>query len=321
MGLALGRHEPRAMANVAAVQFVIGAVEAAAGLLLWPDVPADVRTALVVAIVVSTAGAVVHGIFGPRLPWWSPYGGALVGTLTLLYMCDRLWGDAATAPMVAQLVLIELTVAAFFGRWPVVAHLAVANLGWLVVCARHGDVGEVVGWWVAVGPVLVVAAVTVRWLVGRLLGLVERDPLTGAANRATWNRLAADPGRHPACVAVIDLDHFKRVNDEHGHAAGDELLRRVAEAWATSLRSTDVLARLGGDEFAVVLPGLALDQGHAVAERLRAQVAGFVSTTIGVAARVDAEPLATVFERADAALYEAKRAGRGRVGVATALTT
>jgi diguanylate cyclase (GGDEF)-like protein len=173
--------------------------------------------------------------------------------------------------------------------------------------------------WLAVAPSMVVAAVVARWLVARLLGLVERDPLTGAANRATWNRLATEPARGVACVAVIDLDHFKQVNDVHGHAAGDELLRQVAEAWQRALRPVDVLARLGGDEFAVILPGLRLDDAAAVAERLRAQVASLCSTTIGVAARHDAEPLEAVLARADCALYEAKRAGRGRVALAAPL--
>ncbi len=275
---------------------------------------------LVVALVASTVGAVVHGVFGSRLPWWSPFGGALTGSTLLLYVCDRMWSEQVSSLLVAQIVLIAITVAIFFSRGPVAFHVGLTVLGWLVVCVRNEPANVAVGSFLAVGPTIVVAALLARWLVGRLLGMVERDPLTGAANRATWNRMATDPHRGRTCVAVIDLDHFKQVNDIQGHAAGDDLLRAVADAWSATLRPSDTLARLGGDEFAVILPGLQLDEAFVVAERLRLRVAELTSTTIGVAARRDTEPLAAVLERADRALYEAKRAGRGRVAVATGVT-
>jgi diguanylate cyclase (GGDEF)-like protein len=312
----LGRYEPRAMAYAAATQFAFGALQCLVGLTLWPDLDPTLRPALIGALVCTIVGSVAHGMLAERLPWWSPYLGAYLGSGTLLYMTHAMWDQRVAALLVAQLVLIVLTVAVFFEPHPVAAHVLFNVVGWAVVCGLHERSGIAVASWLAVGPSMVVAAVLARWLVGRVISLVERDALTGTANRASWNRIAGEPGRGPACVAVIDLDHFKLVNDEHGHAAGDELLRKVAHAWRSSLRPDDVLARLGGDEFAVVLPGLSLDQATAVVERLRTLVQPLTSATIGLAARVDPESLEAALARADRALYEAKRAGRGRVAVA-----
>lgn len=163
---------------------------------------------------------------------------------------------------------------------------------------------------------------------GRLLELAERDPLTGLMNRAgferfTETRLAqARPG-HMLALIYVDLDHFKPVNDRHGHAVGDVLLQQFAQRMSAVVRPSDAVARLGGDEFAIALIGVR-ERRHAeaVAAKLIAaasapfEVDGLqlrIGASAGVAFAGDAGfDLRQLIAEADARLYEAKAAGRGR---------
>jgi diguanylate cyclase (GGDEF)-like protein len=160
------------------------------------------------------------------------------------------------------------------------------------------------------------------WLLAQVVALYREvgrlartDSLTGVANRRAWDEelprelsRAARTGQ-TVCVALLDLDHFKAYNDEHGHQAGDRLLKAASAAWEGLLRKTDLLARYGGEEFAVLLPDCPLGSAMEIAERLRtAQPEGTCS--IGVAdwdGRQDEEEL---IARADRALYAAKAGGR-----------
>jgi diguanylate cyclase (GGDEF)-like protein len=152
------------------------------------------------------------------------------------------------------------------------------------------------------------------------------DPLTGLLNRkALAGRFeeiaqqAALTGA-PVCLIAADLDHFKRVNDEHGHDRGDAVLKDAAYVLRKQLRSFELIYRLGGEEFLIVLPGVGLPEGRAIAERVHAGLEDArpgglaVTMSLGVASsaggRAEFEPL---FRAADSALYEAKRAGRNRV--------
>ncbi|HEX5924350.1 MAG TPA: sensor domain-containing diguanylate cyclase [Baekduia sp.] len=154
-------------------------------------------------------------------------------------------------------------------------------------------------------------------LVGRLGELAATDALTGLANRRTWNReLARALHRSPrrdGCVAMLDLDHFKRFNDQHGHLAGDRQLSACAVAWQAQLRPGDILARLGGEEFAVLLSGCTLAGATAVIERLRGATPGGQTCSAGLVARRDGEPADELMARADRALYAAKHAGRNQL--------
>jgi diguanylate cyclase (GGDEF)-like protein len=148
--------------------------------------------------------------------------------------------------------------------------------------------------------------------------LAETDPLTGIGNRRTFleclNGLSRDPAASFA-VLMLDLDDFKRLNDEHGHLHGDAVLVRVAHLLSERLREDDHLARYGGEEFIVALPGPGLARAAGVAERLRAAIAesGLTTVSIGCAARRPAEPAASVVRRADDALLAMKRAGKNGV--------
>jgi len=158
------------------------------------------------------------------------------------------------------------------------------------------------------------------------------DPLTGLLNRsAMLNRFAeleqlAGHGEHASLgLIVADLDHFKHVNDEHGHPVGDAVLKDVAYALRKALRAFDLVYRIGGEEFVVLLPGADLPHALEVGERLRAAVAeqrtGDVAVTMSLgvtAARGGEVRFAELYGAADAALYQAKRSGRNRVCAAGA---
>lgn len=166
-----------------------------------------------------------------------------------------------------------------------------------------------------------------------LRSLASTDELTGLLNRrsilAYGERQLRWAGEQGASLSVlmIDIDNFKRINDEQGHAAGDEVLRRVGRLLQTALRTHDRLGRIGGEEFLVILPEAALGQASAVAHRIREAVADSASShgegarrvtvSIGVAQwQAPAEGIDGVMSRADAALYLAKSGGRNAVKVA-----
>jgi diguanylate cyclase (GGDEF)-like protein/PAS domain S-box-containing protein len=153
-----------------------------------------------------------------------------------------------------------------------------------------------------------------------------RDPLTGVHNRRAgesvlaraWTEATTDG--EPFSVIIADIDHFKPVNDTHGHAVGDRVLINVAEALRTCVRASDVLVRWGGEEFLVVAAGCALDRATELAERMRAAVAGCidedagrVTLSLGVAEWHTGELVDELVHRADEALYRAKSGGRNRV--------
>jgi diguanylate cyclase (GGDEF)-like protein len=125
---------------------------------------------------------------------------------------------------------------------------------------------------------------------------------------------------------MLDIDHFKKVNDTYGHAAGDEVLRMIAQRCRENLRVVDILGRYGGEEFAIILPETDLTTAHHIAERLRQRLTEkpiitdrltiAVTISLGVsAAESDTFDVAALLNQADAALYQAKQAGRNRVMV------
>ncbi len=153
-------------------------------------------------------------------------------------------------------------------------------------------------------------------LLQSLSDTASSDKLTGLTNRRGWDiildaEIAASRRRGtPLAVAIIDLDHFKRFNDVHGHRAGDRLLREAAGAWTAALRAGDQLARWGGEEFTVVLPNCSAHAAFEVVERLRSCTPGEQTCSAGIAAWDGVESPTSLFERMDQALYEAKTNGR-----------
>jgi diguanylate cyclase (GGDEF)-like protein len=211
-------------------------------------------------------------------------------------------------------------------------------------------VGALVAAAMAVNPWLIVLAVPPLLvlqqavLVRHLEKVASTDAKTGLLNSAAWHlraeRAVVRRGRHPAAAAllVLDLDHFKNVNDTYGHLAGDVVLLAVADALRAEVRDDDLVGRFGGEEFVVLLAGRAdqpdtetLAAAQRVADRIRRRVASLavgietpdgpltiagLSISVGAAMRPDeCGDLRTLVQAADTALYAAKRAGRNRVRV------
>lgn len=166
----------------------------------------------------------------------------------------------------------------------------------------------------------------------RLRELASKDPLTGALNARGYYTICnqmihvSQRNGQPFAVLFVDLDHFKSINDTHGHAAGDEVLRVVSRVLQEQTRTSDLVGRIGGEEFSVFLPNTDRDGAASLAESLRVaievscpQVADIslrVTASIGVADSTGAaKDMHTIQQHADAAMYEAKQGGRNRVSV------
>ena len=159
--------------------------------------------------------------------------------------------------------------------------------------------------------------------------LAELDPLTNTFNRRSLFKLleqassAANRRKSPLSLLLIDLDHFKQINDTYGHGVGDEVLCHFVSVAAASLRTEDVLGRLGGEEFAALLPDATAADAQLIAERLCARVSELPLTTagvqvpltisVGIVQCLPGEPPERALHRADEAMYQAKRNGRNRV--------
>ncbi len=181
--------------------------------------------------------------------------------------------------------------------------------------------------WTATVAVDVSAAIRAS---SELMALATTDPLTGAGNRRTLDESLAEVCRRrretgtPSSLLLIDIDHFKRINDTLGHAAGDDVLKELVAICRANVRAADAVIRFGGEEFVVVMPGAPLRRGEQVAERIRAACAGRGqdglaqapgwTVSIGVAQTDESIPTPeSLLKAADEALYRAKGAGRNRV--------
>jgi len=207
--------------------------------------------------------------------------------------------------------------------WVVVSPAALAGLRYFnIVCFL-----------MALGVIAAAHAQTVDAAAQRLAALASTDMLTGMLNRRRMSdhlqkELAqAREGKHPLSVMLLDIDRFKFINDEYGHARGDQVIVAVGEILRANVRQQDLVARWGGEEFLVLQPRAEAEAARETAERIRRAVASYVvcdeadatpvTITIGVASWRNGERLEETMQRADAALYAGKRAGRDRVVIAS----
>lgn len=244
-----------------------------------------------------------------------------------------------TAPVALPLVLISLLACARAvrgragpERWSAVAIL-VCLCDLCLTYSSHYRYS--LGWYTGRTLTVTAAAVVLIAMLAsfrRLKATAEfnaaYDGLTALANRrSAYDSLAAMTARArrtgtPLSVVLFDLDHFKQINDNYGHAVGDEVLRSVADTMRSAVRDTDLCARVGGEEFLILLPDAALQDARLVAERLRAQlrarlipaIGSSVTASLGIAELQSGDGTAEVFlHRADQAMYGAKARGRDRI--------
>jgi diguanylate cyclase (GGDEF)-like protein len=267
------------------------------------------------------------------LPQWVLIGAVITG-IAMVTIATEEGGfpDAKTGTGDNEMFFVWISLLAFnfLSARAAIAQLVLtaAAYAWLL---RGLPFDESITRWLVTTSTLAVAGALVWRLrtardrvVGELFEQVSRDGLTGLLNRmALEERAKMELARcrrdgTPLSLIVLDVDHFKELNDTHGHPHGDRVLRRVSEVLGSETRQIDALARLGGDEFAVLLPGASGEDAEFVAKRLREVLAAGNGTDVTLSIGVSAGPPAdhtfeTLWHEADSAMYRSKRAGGDRV--------
>ncbi len=208
---------------------------------------------------------------------------------------------------------------------PTVVNLHDLRLGDARALVEHGLANQLAG--LEESPTLLL-----QTILDGLCELSLKDPLTGLANRRQFHQVLSREidvvarSGEPALLLMMDIDHFKKVNDTYGHPAGDQVLQAISKCLSGCVRPMDTVARYGGEEFAVILPSCLASYGHAVAERIREAVCALsitispsvtIKVTVSVGGAYAPEWVRSTsslwIDRADALLYRAKAEGRNRV--------
>lgn len=277
-------------------------------------------------------GAVISGILG-LIAWWvgprlSPRMSYTCGriflvasTLTVATSAYAWRGTAAMGVVAFHFILVMLFTAAFFGRYEVAEVVVLIGLVSAYVFHSTGRFDLNLFMWLTLMTDLVCAGVVMSIVVERMRTLSYNDPLTGSFNRRWWEVALQGEIEEfvrtgaPLSLALIDIDHFKAVNDTLGHQGGDEFLQRAVTIFQTRIRSADQFARIGGDEFAVILPGCTERVATDIANSLLAAlvIETGASCSIGVATIRRGDEPTMLYTVADQQLYAAKLAGRAQV--------
>jgi diguanylate cyclase (GGDEF)-like protein len=300
------------------------------GVLPVTGVNLYVSTSVVVAYFLVITAADMAG-FGdrPAVLIGTPYSDIVCTTMVVVATRDL------TLPMWPVYFLTVVGAAHLVNRDGMLRLLAWAAVNFLAAAIAVDVLGHSVPWGYVLVIELLLAAMGLNATVlagGQqkirdvLAHAASTDSLTGVPNRRSFQTAFvtslrdAIAHRLPLAFMLIDVDHFKEINDRDGHPAGDEKLRQVAVALTEQMRAGDLLARYGGDEFSVVAPGAARDDAVALADRLREAALGCgASISIGVALYPDdATAEEALVEAADRALYQAKASGRNCVRIAAA---
>jgi diguanylate cyclase (GGDEF)-like protein len=317
-------------------------VGGAMGLLNLPvdgvvrDGPARWVYGATMAVCIGMAGSL---LVRRRAGTWATFGLVLLGDLVYVVVSLSV-ADPLRHSTPLMLLFAAFIAAWFLGPWMLTVHMLLIPVACAVALWNSYDNVAALAIQVVVSAGMLNGAslgvFVLRRRIQRLLAVTEAasrvDPLTGLHNRRylaeqanrVWRQARRDGTR--VAAMVLDLDHFKRVNDAHGHAVGDAVLQAVSRSLAATVRPADLLARTGGEEIVVVGMVSDSDEAARLGERLRAAVAGtrtadghHVTASIGVALvrPVDGDDASAslwrLIDRADAAMYEAKRSGRDRV--------
>lgn len=305
----------RDVGRISALLWTVGAVLGAAGCLL-PHGPHVEVLGWWLLSAAAGAVAVVTWRIGVYLPLALQYVQSVVacGMVSVALICAL--HSPALYAVSSLYVLTTVYAAAFYDGAPLCLYLACQTGASGALLLSSGLPGAPAAWVLLMGTATA-AGIVVHLLVQALGRMADTDPLTGLPNRRAMERVVlrelARAGRRgeALCLALIDLDDFKEVNDRLGHAAGDRVLVATTAGWASRLRAGDVLGRFGGDEFVAVLPATTPRRAVAVLERLREEVDQPFSA--GVAAAGPDANFDDLLRRADAACYESKRSGAGVV--------
>lgn len=254
-------------------------------------------------------------------PWWRVPNAVLHGLITAICLVTGFTLSTVQSPVALGTNLVTaIGVAIYAAFWfaprQIVLHMIVllASLwtGSLLSAWPRDAVTLVTGFSLAI----ILTAALINRLVGEIHAIAIRDQVTGVLNRAALRSIVspADPRsalRTPRVVTILDLDDFKRINDEQGHFAGDEVLRRVADALRAGLRRTDLVFRAGGDEFIVLLPETNMATAQRIIERVMAELP--IGASFGLAAWPADQEFTVALRAADARMYNqkvARKAGR-----------
>jgi GGDEF domain-containing protein len=286
-----------------------GAVSSLAAALFPSSPEAPVELFRIVAVLALTCSALLWWL-ADRVPRWLLHAAVAGGTLAISVLIARAATGVSTVVTATDYIWMGVYVSFFFS--PIAARLHLAWIaiafGGALVANAHGVPAEA---FVLMTASIVVASETIGRQSDRLRHEAHTDPLTGLLNRKGLAPAAeraftlADRTGIPLTIGLIDLDHFKQVNDRDGHAAGDRLLVQMTGTWSDELQPGDIFARLGGDEFLVMLVGSSDEEAKRFFERLL-----FVSPapwSAGVIKRSRGEDLSACLARADNMLYESKR--------------
>ncbi len=306
-----GQRRAPAATLLAALYLVSGALGfVGAAWPMSPQAPVDLLWGIgVLGVGIGTALAA----FGRALRPWAVHAAVALASVVIGVLA---W-SSATAVGIVGLGPV-MTAVALYTAHVLSLPAARAHTVFLLVVAGAGALAaEPSGFlqaWVALTIALLVLAEAQGRLARRLRNAADTDPLTGVANRRAWEEQAS---RHlaralrngePLSIAILDLDDFKRVNDEQGHGAGDTLLRELAAGWMSRLRHADLLGRYGGDEFVLCLPATGREGAADLLARLEATHR--FRWSVGLATVQPEDTLSGMLARADEDLYVAKRAGR-----------
>ncbi len=300
----------RVMGETIATLFGFGGL---AGISMVLGAESDANRGSLIALCASALlGSLVAARWGKRWPRRA-FHLPVVAATVLITAAVVVTPDPVTALAASTLIsFVVLDAHLFFASPHAFAHLVVA-LGSVDVALLASDVrvGTVIGL-----DLMLLGLGTVAHTLVMRASDASRDPLTRLQNRRGFDNALAEcmeaaRAGEPLAAALLDLDHFKAINDTAGHEAGDRMLCRVADAWKAELPHGAVLARHGGDEFSLILPRMTGDEALALVRRVCAMHPD-IPLSCGVAAHHPGETASQLMRRADRALYEAKAAGRGR---------